>query len=95
MTEHVNMYTPALKLLRILTAPQDYISILVTGFTFITLLTHEIFSISVICIFHSSRRALFVQLQFVDLFYNPRCRINNSILSTQPHLQMAFNLTVF
>ena len=48
MTEHVHMYTPSSSLLKILDAYQGYISIPDTGVTFITLLTHEVFSISLI-----------------------------------------------
>ena len=46
MTEYVHMYTPSLTLLKILAATQGALSILDTGVTLITLLTHEVFSIS-------------------------------------------------
>ena len=39
-----------------------------------------IFYLKYICIFHSSRKSLSVQLMFEDIFSNPRVRINNSIL---------------
>ena len=42
--------------------------------------TWGIFCLVHFCIFHSSRRALCVKLQFVGVFSNPRGRINNSIL---------------
>ena len=57
------MYTPSLNILGILDAPQGSLYILGTGVTFITLLTHEVFYISVIfvsftllgghCLYHS------------------------------------------
>ena len=46
LTEHLHMQTPSLNLLRTLAETQGYIYIPDTGITFITLLTHEVFSIS-------------------------------------------------
>ena len=42
--------------------------------------TSGILYIKYISIFHSSRRELSVKFMFVNIFYNPRGRINNSIL---------------
>ena len=42
--------------------------------------TWGIFYLSHYCTFHSSMKALSVKFQFVDVFSNPRGRINNSIL---------------
>ena len=49
-TLHVHMNTLSLTTLRIQAAPQGYLSITDTGFTLITFLTHEVFSISEICV---------------------------------------------
>ena len=46
LTDHVHMYAPSLNILRILAESQGSLSVLDTGVTFITLLTHEVFSIS-------------------------------------------------
>ena len=46
LTLHVHMNTTSFTLIRIHAAPQGSISIPDTGVTFITFLTHEVFSIS-------------------------------------------------
>ena len=46
LTLHAHMNTPSLNILRIQAAPQGYLSIPDTGVTFITFLTHQVFSIS-------------------------------------------------
>ena len=48
LTEYVHMHTPSLNLLITLAAPKYSISILITGVTFLILLTQEVFSISFI-----------------------------------------------
>ena len=95
LTENVHMYTPSLTLPRMLATPQGYLSITDTGFTRITFLTLEVFSISKFFIFHSSMRTLPVQFQCVYVFSDTRGIINNSILWTLPHIQMTFSLTKF
>ena len=81
LTKHEHMYTSPLTLFMMLLVPHRFLSMLNTGVTLITVLTHNKFSISLMFVSFTliGGHLLYNSSMFI-FFYNPWVIINNSVL---------------